>query len=135
METYRIGEAATLLGVSPDSVRRWIDNGRLAAGRTSGGQRLVRGRDLAQFAETMAVAPVPATASSARNRFVGIVTGVRRDKVMAQVDMVAGPHRLVSLMSREAVDELGLEVGSRAVASVKATQVIVEVPAGEGASR
>jgi molybdopterin-binding protein len=134
METYRIGEAATLLGVSPDSVRRWIDQGKLAAARTSGGQRLIGGKELAHFAQSQAAAPVPATTSSARNRFVGIVTGVRRDKVMAQVDLVAGPHRLVSLMSREAADELGLEVGARAVASVKATQVVVEVPAADGPS-
>ena len=126
--TYRIAEAAALLGVSDDTVRRWIDSGRLAVSR-DGGPATVDGTALARLAVGLREAPVPgATPSSARNRFTGIVTRVVRDTVMAQVEIQAGPFRLVSLMSREAADELGLEPGVRAVATVKATQVSVDVP-------
>lgn len=128
-EQLRIGQAAELLGVSADTVRRWVDSGELEAVRTAGGQRAIPGTSLARLARSLAAAPVPPTVSSARNRFVGIVTAVTKDTVMAQVDMVAGPHRLVSLMSREAADQLGLEPGVRAVANVKATNVVVEIPA------
>ncbi|NEK87423.1 helix-turn-helix domain-containing protein [Blastococcus saxobsidens] len=125
---YRIAEAAALLGVSDDTVRRWIDAGRLSA-RRSGGPAVVDGADLARIATELRNAPEPgATPSSARNRLTGIVTRVVRDTVMAQVELQAGPFRLVSLMSREAADELGLEPGVRAVATVKATQVSVDVP-------
>jgi molybdopterin-binding protein len=125
--TYRIGEAAELLGVSVDTVRRWVDAGRLAAGRDEHGHRSVAGADLARFARTMADEPDPGTRrSSARNRLRGIVTAIARDSVMAQVDIQAGPFRVVSLMSREAVDELGLEVGSTATAVIKSTTVVVE---------
>ena len=128
--SYRIAEAAALLGVSDDTVRRWIDNDRLPATREPGGPARVDGADLARVATTLREPPVPGTtrSSSARNRMPGIVTRVVRDTVMAQVEIQAGPFRLVSLMSREAADELGLDVGVRAVATVKATQVSVDVP-------
>lgn len=127
--TYRIAEAAALLGVSDDTVRRWIDSDRLAAHREGGGPAVVNGAELALVATSLREAPAPGTTpSSARNRLAGIVTRVLRDTVMAQVEIQAGPFRLVSLMSREAADELGLEPGVRAVATVKATQVSVDVP-------
>ena len=127
--SYRIAEAAELLGVSDDTVRRWIDSGRLPAHREAGGPAQVNGADLARVASGLHEAPEPGATrnSSARNRLTGIVTGVVRDTVMAQVEIQAGPFRVVSLMSREAADELGLEVGVRAVATVKATQVSVDV--------
>jgi molybdopterin-binding protein len=128
--TYRIAEAAQLLGVSDDTVRRWIDSNRLPAHRDGGGPAVVDGSDLARVATQLHEPPEPGTtrSSSARNRLTGIVTRVLRDTVMAQVEIQAGPFRVVSLMSREAADELGLEVGVRAVATVKATQVSVDVP-------
>ncbi|AGZ44915.1 TOBE domain-containing protein [Actinoplanes friuliensis] len=127
MTTYRIGEAADLLGVSVDTVRRWIDAGRLAADRDDHGHRSVGGADLAAFARSLADDPGSGSSrSSARNRLRGIVTAITRDAVMAQVDIQAGPFRVVSLMSREAVDDLGLEVGSTAVAVIKSTTVVVE---------
>jgi molybdopterin-binding protein len=127
--TYRIAEAAALLGVSDDTVRRWIDSDRLPVSRGKSGPAVVAGADLARVATQLREAPDPGTTpSSARNRMAGIVTRVLRDTVMAQVEIQAGPFRLVSLMSREAADELGLEVGVRAVATVKATQVSVDVP-------
>ena len=127
MATYRIGEAADLLGVSVDTVRRWVDAGRLTACRDQHGHRSISGPDLAAFARSMADDPDPgAHRSSARNRLRGIITAIVRDRVMAQVDIQAGPFRVVSLMSREAVDELGLEVGSTAVAVIKSTTVVVE---------
>jgi molybdopterin-binding protein len=128
--SYRIAEAATLLGVSDDTVRRWIDSDRLAASRDAGGPAQIDGADLAPLAGTLHEPPAAGTtrSSSARNRMPGIVTRVLRDTVMAQVEIQAGPFRLVSLMSREAADELGLEPGVRAVATVKATQVSVDVP-------
>jgi molybdopterin-binding protein len=127
--TYRIAEAASLLGVSDDTVRRWIDSERLSAHREGGGPTVVDGVALAEVATQLREAPVPGTTpSSARNRLTGIVTRVVRDTVMAQVEIQAGPFRLVSLMSREAADELNLEPGVRAVATVKATQVSVDVP-------
>jgi molybdopterin-binding protein len=126
---YRIAEAAALLGVSDDTVRRWIDGDRLPARREGGGPTVIDGADLARLATQTREAPEPGTTpSSARNRLTGIVTRVVRDTVMAQVELQAGPFRLVSLMSREAADELGLEIGVRAVATVKATQVSVDVP-------
>jgi molybdopterin-binding protein len=125
---FRIGEAATLLGVSPDTVRRWVDAGRLPAARDEHGHRLVDGPSLASFARSLAEAPEEGFRSSARNRFPGIVTAVARDGVMAQVEVQAGPFRVVSLMSREAADELGLEPGALVIAVVKSTNVVVELP-------
>jgi molybdopterin-binding protein len=128
--SFRIGEAAEFLGTSVDTIRRWADDGRVATTRTGGGHRLVDAADLARLATEMAEAPEPGViaGASARNRLTGLVTRVERDGVMAQVDIQAGPFRVVSLMSREAADELGLEPGVVAVASVKATNVVVEVP-------
>jgi molybdopterin-binding protein len=127
---YRPGQVADLMGVSVDTVRRWVDSGRLHAARTSGGQRLIEGRDLARFAQDQPLAAEPdvVVAQSARNRFTGIVTRVVKDKSCATVEIQAGPHRLVSLMTREAADELGLAPGVLAVAAVKATSVVVELP-------
>lgn len=126
---YRIAEAAELLGVSDDTVRRWIDSARLPARREAGGPAQVDGADLARLAAQLHEPPEPGAtrSSSARNRLTGIVTRVVRDTVMAQVEIQAGPFRVVSLMSREAADELGLDPGVRAVATVKATQVSVDV--------
>jgi molybdopterin-binding protein len=129
--SYRISQAAQLLGVSPDTVRRWADSGRLPVARDGSGRRTVAGEDLAALAASLADDPdVGAMAGhSARNRLTGIVTKVTKDKVMAQVEMAAGPFRVVSLMSREAADQLALAPGVLAVASVKATNVTVELPA------
>jgi molybdopterin-binding protein len=131
--TFRVREAAELLGVSDDTVRRWIDAGRLAVTTDPGGRSVVAGADLAAFAQSLAAAgdrpaPGPVRSESARNRFVGLVTRVVRDTVMAQVEIQAGPHRVVSLMSREAADELQLEPGVLAIAAVKSTNVVVELP-------
>jgi molybdopterin-binding protein len=129
MPSYRPGQAAELLGVSVDTVRRWADSGKLATRRTSGGQRVIDGADLARFLASAPAATEPEVivGRSARNRFAGIVTRVERDKVAALVEIQAGPHRVVSLMTSEAADELGLAPGDRAVAVVKATSVVVEV--------
>jgi molybdopterin-binding protein len=122
---------ADLLGVSTDTVRRWADGGRLRSRRTAGGQRVIDATDVARFADEMA-SPAEAetkTRQSARNRFAGIVTRVKKDAVMAQVEVRCGPHRVVSLMTREAADELDLAPGVVVVANVKSTNVVVEVPA------
>lgn len=130
MTSYRIGHAAELLSVSVDTVRRWADSGRLPTTRTEGGHRVVDGRDLAEFLASTAnaVEVKHLNAESARNRFPGIVTKVIKDGVAAHVEVQAGPHRLVSLMTREAADELELEPGMVAVAAVKSTNVVVELP-------
>lgn len=128
MTTFRISEAAALLGVSPDTVRRWVDTGRLAADRDEHGHRVLKGADLAAFARAQTAADTGSGQSSARNRIRGIVTEVIKDAVMAQVEIAAGPYRVVSLMSRQAADELGLEVGVVAVAVIKSTNVVVELP-------
>ncbi len=126
---YSVAEAAALLGVSDDTVRGWVEGGRLP-GESCRGRLSIEGADLAAFAASQAATPAPGTITpaSARNRLRGVVTRVRRDGVMAQVDLQCGPFRLVSLMTREAADELGLEPGVLAVASVKATSVVVELP-------
>jgi molybdopterin-binding protein len=127
--TYRISEAADLLGVSDDTLRRWVDAGRVATAQENG-RAVIGGADLAELAVSVAGSPDPGRSASvsARNRLVGIVTAVKKDTVMAQVDMVCGPYRLVSLMSAEAADDLALEPGSKVVASVKSTNVVVELP-------
>lgn len=133
MSRFKVGEAAQMLGVSTDTVRRWAENGRLRAERDHAGRWVMEGEELAGLArelgKSLTTEVGPTTAHSARNRFPGIVTKVTRDAVMAQVEMQAGPYRLVSLMSREAADDLGLAPGVMAVASVKATNVTVELPA------
>jgi molybdopterin-binding protein len=131
---FRIGEAAELLGVSADTVRRWVDAGRVSAARDEHGHRVIEGVDLAGFARSQGAGPDERVdESSARNRLRGIVTAVLKDTVMAQVDIQAGPFRIVSLMSREAVEELDLQVGSVAVAVIKSTTVVVErSPASSG---
>ena len=128
MTHLRISEAAALLGVSDDTLRRWADQGRIALVRGANGRAAVDGAELATLARELADAPDPGGAvRSARNTLRGIVTRVTRDTVMAQVDLQAGPFRVVSLMSREAADEMGLEVGTVALASIKATNVVVEL--------
>ncbi|WP_060180309.1 TOBE domain-containing protein [Streptomyces sp. IMTB 1903] len=129
MQSYTIGQAARLLGVSPDTARRWADAGRVVTHRDEVGRRLVNGRDLAAFSVEVgqgAHAEDAEPYTSARNAFPGIVTAVRLGDVCAQVDIQAGPHRLVSLLTREAAEELGLEVGMRATACVKSTSVHVD---------
>jgi molybdopterin-binding protein len=134
MPSFRIREAAELLGVSDDTLRRWADAGRFDTTDDASGRRRVDGADLARLAQELAAAADradlgPVVSESARNRFQGLVTRVVRDTVMAQVEIQSGPHRVVSLMSREAADELGLEPGVLAIAAVKSTHVVVEVPA------
>lgn len=129
MQSYTIGQAARLLGVSPDTARRWADAGRVATHREESGRRLIDGRDLAAFAIEVAQGGVgedETSYTSARNAFPGIVTAVKLGDVAAQVEIQAGPHRLVSLLTREAVEELGLEVGMQATARVKSTSVHID---------
>ena len=131
MREFRLGHAADLLGISIDRLRRLADQGSVETSRTAGGQRVIAGVELARFAVELASSPAEAdehTPLSARNRFTGLVTRVVRDSVMAQVEIQAGPHRIVSLISAEAVDELGLEPGELAVAVVKSTSVVIEAP-------
>lgn len=130
MSQIRIKDAAQFLAVSDDTVRRWIDAGTLASGKDESGRTVVDGLALATLARDNAVlaADTSGIGRSARNRFVGLVTKVTMDTVMAQVEIQCGPHRVVSLLSSEAVRELGLEPGSVAIAVVKATSVIVETP-------
>lgn len=128
----RIGDAAAALGVSVDTLRRWADSGRLTIVRSRGGQRRVPLGEVTRLAAERrhAATAAPIVAGSARNRFSGVVTRIEKDRVAAVVEIQAGPHRLVSLMTAEAVDDMKLRVGDAAVAVVKATNVIVEVPAG-----
>ena len=130
MTLIRVSEAARFLGVSDDTLRRWLDNGTLTGHKDDRGKAAVDGRELAALAQSQSVLPPDATGveSSARNRFVGLVTRVTSDRVMAQVELQCGPFRVVSLMSSEAVRELKLEPGSVATAVIKSTNVIVEVP-------
>ena len=130
MTHLRISEAAALLGVSDDTLRRWGDAGRIRLDKDGSGRLTVDGQELAELLQTTggSIETGPIVGRSARNRFTGIVTRVLRDGVMAQVEMQAGPFRVVSLMSREAADELALEPGVVAVASVKSTNVVIEIP-------
>lgn len=130
MTQIRIREASQFLSVSDDTVRRWVESGALESEKDASGRTVVEGLSLARLARENAVLPADPSeiGRSARNRFVGIVTDIVMDTVMAQVEIQAGPHRVVSLMSSEAVRELGLELGSVAIAIVKATNVIVETP-------
>ena len=135
VSAYRVAEAADVLGVSNDTLRRWIDADRVPAGPGADGKTQIAGVDLAKLAKQLAdhgpegFGHVSRSAAvSARNRMCGIVTAVKKDTVMAQVEMVCGPYRLVSLMSSEAADDLGLEPGVLAIASVKSTNVVVELP-------
>jgi molybdopterin-binding protein len=135
---FRVSEAAALLGVSDDTVRRWGETGKLRIRKGDSGRQIVDGVDLVPLmtdaaAESPLGAAFPHARASARNRLTGIVIAVTKDGVMAQVELQAGPFRLVSLMTREAADELGLEPGMLAVASVKATVVVVELPQAEPA--
>lgn len=126
----RVGQAAEMLGVAVETLRRWEAEGKLAMERTDGGQRLVALDEVSRLLaeRRMAMADRPIVAQSARNRFPGIVTRIQRDGVAAVVEVQAGPHRLVSLMTAEAIDDLGLEVGQEAICVVKSTNVIVEIP-------
>jgi molybdopterin-binding protein len=129
--SLRVGQAAEMLQVSVETLRRWETEGRLRMARSSGGQRIVPiGEVTRLLAERRSQAQDrPIVTGSARNRFPGIVTRIEKDRVAAVVEVIAGPHRMVSLMTAEAVDEMGLKVGDEAVCVVKATNVIVEVPA------
>jgi molybdopterin-binding protein len=132
--SYRLSQAARLLGVSDDTVRRWVDAGRLTASRHEHGPQTIDGAELAAFAVAQAAEvadldPIEGLGTSARNRLVGLVTKVTQDTVMAQVELQVGRFRIVSLISSEAATELGLEPGVLAVASVKSTNVVIEVPA------
>jgi len=130
LSRLRVGQAAEMLGVSVETLRRWEAEGRLRMERSHGGQRLVDmdeiGRLLDERRRTATDRPI--VAQSARNRFPGVVTRIEADRVAAVVEVMAGPHRMVSLMTAEAVEELGLKVGDEAVCVVKATNVIVEIP-------
>jgi molybdopterin-binding protein len=126
----RVGQAAEMLGVSVETLRRWETDGRLRMERSEGGQRLIEIGEVSRLLNERRKAATdrPILAQSARNRFPGVVTRIEKDRVAAVVEVIAGPHRLVSLMTAEAVDDLGLKVGDEAVCVVKATNVIVEIP-------
>ncbi|MFD7326118.1 molybdopterin-binding protein [Streptomyces sp. NPDC059875] len=132
MPSYSIGQAARLLGVSSETVRRWADGGRLRMDRDGSGNRVIDGVSLAVFAKErgagLHAVPEDDAPTSVRNAFVGIVTAVRVDDVAAQVEVQSGPHRLVSLVTREAVEELGLDVGVTVTARVKSTNVHIDLP-------
>jgi molybdopterin-binding protein len=127
---FLVSEAASLVGVSDDTIRRWADSGRLNLAKGDNGRLLVDGAQLAGLLKSIAAETDSSSPSrvSTRNRLTGIVTAVTKDTVMAQVELQAGPFRIVSLISREAVDELGLDVGTVATASVKATSVSIALP-------
>ena len=129
----RVGQAAEMLGVSVETLRRWEAEGRLRMTRSDGGQRLVDVDQVSRLLDERRRSSIdrPIVAQSARNRFAGIVTRIERDRVAAVVEVIAGPHRLVSLMTAEAVEELDLKVGDEAVCVVKATNVIVEIPSSK----
>jgi molybdopterin-binding protein len=131
-DQVRIGRAAEMLGVTVDTVRRWADAGRIQTIRSDGGQRLVPIEEVTRLIAERRQSSTdrPIVAQSARNRFAGIVTRIEKDRIAAVVEILAGPHRIVSLMTAEAVDDMGLKIGDEAVGVVKATNVIVEVPSG-----
>jgi molybdopterin-binding protein len=128
-DAYRIGEAAALLGVRVETVRRWERAGKIEVRRTRGGQRVVPASEVARLLAERRPGSRPMAAASARNHFPGVITAVKKDGVAATVEIVAGPHRILALTTREAVDDLGLKPGMTAVATVKATNVVVELPA------
>jgi molybdopterin-binding protein len=129
-QPVRVGQAAEMLGVGVEALRRWESEGRLTMVRSPGGQRLVPLEEVTRLLAERRREEVdrPIVAQSARNRFPGIVTRIEKDRIAAVVEILAGPHRIVSLMTAEAVDDMGLKVGDEAVGVVKATTVIVEVP-------
>jgi len=126
MTQYRISEGAALLGVSDDTVRRWIDTGRLAAQKDQVGRMTVSGVDLAAIARGEGPDELGRNKSSARNRFVGLVTRVEREGLVGIVEIQAGPHRIISMVTADAITDLGLTPGARAVASIKSTNVVIE---------
>ena len=125
-DDYRIGDAAAMLGVRVETLRRWEREGKLSTSRTAGGQRVVPAAEVARLLHERRERP-RVTSASVRNRFPGVVTEVKRDELAATVEILAGPHRILAFVTREAVDEMGLEPGMRAVATVKATNVMLEV--------
>jgi molybdopterin-binding protein len=127
--SYRIGAAAALLGVRVETLRRWERDGKLRTTRTAGGQREVPASEVARLLADRREQRGPMAATSARNHFPGVITAVRKDGLVATVEILAGPHRVLALITRESADELGLQPGMKAVATVKATNVFVEVPA------
>ena len=129
-DLVRIGRAADMIGVTVDTIRRWAEDGRLTVIRSDGGQRLVPIVEVTRLIaeRRQASSDRPIVAQSARNRFAGIVTRIEKDRIAAVVEILAGPHRLVSLMTAEAVEEMGLKIGDEAIGVVKATNVIVEIP-------
>lgn len=128
MSDLRIGQVANLLAISTDTVRTWIDDGKIPSSRTSGGHRIIKGSDLASFLTKSDNDPSVTTHLSARNRFLGIVTNVKKDNVMAQIEIQAGGKRIVSLISSEAAEAMNLKPGVIAAAVIKSTNVVVELP-------
>ena len=126
-DTYRIGEAAAALSVRVETLRRWERDGKLSTTRTEGGQRVVRASEVARLL-TERRQTQPIAQASQRNRFIGVITEVKRDKLAATVEIQAGPHRILAFITREAVDQMGLKPGMEAVAAVKATNVTIELP-------
>lgn len=131
----RIGQAAELLGVSVETLRRWETAGRLRTRRSAGGQRVVGAAEISRLRPARKADALARARQSARNRFEGVVTRIEKDRVAAVVEVLAGPHRLVSMLTAEAIDDLKLKVGDRAVCVVKATNVIVELPMRPGGDR
>lgn len=131
----RIGQAAELLGVSVETLRRWETAGRLRTKRSAGGQRVVGAAEISRLRPARKADALARARQSARNRFEGVVTRIEKDRVAAVVEVLAGPHRLVSMLTAEAIDDLKLKVGDRAVCVVKATNVIVELPMRPGGDR
>ena len=128
MDNLRIGQVANLIAVSTDTVRTWIDEGKIPSSRTSGGHRVIKGADLAKFLTDSNNDPSITTHLSARNRFLGLVTKVKKDNVMAQIEIQAGGQRIVSLISSEAAEAMKLKPGVIAAAVIKSTNVVVELP-------